>query len=75
MPKTDQLAFRVREGVKPALVEAAAVQDRSLSWLVEHIITEWLVREGFLPASKPPTAPRKRPARLDVPGAARIAAT
>jgi hypothetical protein len=65
MAKTDALAFRVREGIKPALTEVAAAQDRSVSWLIEHILTEWLERHGHLPKAPARKAQtRKRPARL-----------
>jgi predicted transcriptional regulator len=62
--KTDALAFRVKDGIKPALTEVAAARDRSVSWLVEQILTDWLTRHGHLPARK--ASPRKRPARLAV---------
>jgi uncharacterized protein (DUF1778 family) len=46
--KTDALSFRVAADTKDAITRAAAAEDRSVSYMVERILREWLVRHGHL---------------------------
>lgn len=51
MVKTSPLSFRAAPAVKAAL-EAAAKDDlRSVSSLIEKILTEWLRERGYLKAA------------------------
>ena len=61
MSKTPSLGVRVRPAVKAALQRAAEADVRTLSSMVEKILTDWLVKEGLLGPEKP--APRKRGSR------------
>jgi hypothetical protein len=46
--KTPSLGVRVKPEVKAALQAAAEADVRSLSSMVEKILTEWLREKGFL---------------------------
>lgn len=48
MAKTHPLGFRVEPSVKEALEKAAKADMRSVSSLIEKILTEWLKTEGHL---------------------------
>ena len=43
-----QLLMRTRPSIKVALIRAAAVENRSVSSLVETILLEWLRAKGYL---------------------------
>jgi hypothetical protein len=49
MAKTHPLGFRVEPEVKDALEKAAKADMRSVSSLIEKILSEWLRANGFLP--------------------------
>lgn len=51
MAKTHPLGFRVEPEVKQALEHAAQADMRSVSSLIEKILTEWLRERGYLPAA------------------------
>ncbi len=48
MVKTPSLGVRVKPETKKALEKAAAADMRSLSSLIEKILTEWLKANGYL---------------------------
>lgn len=48
MVKDAVLSFRIHDDTKDALTKAAAAEDRSVSYLVERILREWLVLHGHL---------------------------
>jgi hypothetical protein len=56
MVKTAALAFRMESEIKGALQKAADDERRSISSMVEIILSDWLTNNGYL--SKP-----KRPGR------------
>ena len=58
MVKTPSLGVRVLPPVKVALERAAADDMRSMSSLVEKIVTEWLIDKKYLPKGAPP--PKRR---------------
>ena len=65
MIRNDNLGLRVAREVKEALRQAAAAEDRSISWLVEHIIQQWLAttgrsNSGQKDKKKPKPKPRAR---------------
>lgn len=49
MAKTQPLGFRVEPELKEALEKAAKEDRRSVSSLVEIILTDWVKEKGFLP--------------------------
>lgn len=49
MAKTHPLGFRVEPELKAALEEAAKQDRRSVSSLIEIILTDWLREKGHLP--------------------------
>ena len=49
MAKEAVLSFRVLNDTKEAVTRAAAAEDRSVSYLVERILREWLAERGYLP--------------------------
>jgi hypothetical protein len=49
MAKTPSLGVRVLPEVKEALERAARDDDRSVSSMVERIISVWLRERGYLP--------------------------
>jgi len=71
--KTPIISFRALPEMKAALQDVARSQDRSVSWVVERILKEWLVQHGHLQGGVQPAPPRKRkraaqrPARLAMP--------
>jgi hypothetical protein len=48
MGKTPSLGVRLQPKVKAALQQAAEADIRSLSSMVEKILTEWLRAKGYL---------------------------
>ena len=48
MAKDAVLSFRIMEDTKAAITKAAAVEDRSVSYLVERILRAWLIEKGHL---------------------------
>lgn len=50
MVKSAMLALRVSPEVREALSVAATAEDRSVSYMVERILREWLVQHGHLKA-------------------------
>lgn len=48
MVKTEALSFRIAADTKEAITAAAAAEDRSVSYMVERILREWLVQNGHL---------------------------
>ena len=48
MGKTPSLGVRLQPKVKTALQQAAEADIRSLSSMVEKILTEWLRAKGYL---------------------------
>ena len=52
MPKTAALAFRIDAKTKAALEKAAQSDSRSVSSLVDKIITEWLRDNSYLPKGR-----------------------
>lgn len=52
MAKTNQMAVRLPPAVKDALVRAAAADTRTMSSLVEKILTDWLKSHGFMKTQK-----------------------
>ena len=51
MAKTAPLGLRVEPEMKEALERAARAEDRSVSYLVDRVMRQWLVQQGHL---KPP---------------------
>jgi len=49
MAKTHPIGFRVEPELKVALEKAAQDDRRSLSSLVEIILSDWLREKGYLP--------------------------
>lgn len=49
MTKTPSLGVRLNPATKAALEEAARADMRSVSSLVEKVLTEWLREKGYLP--------------------------
>lgn len=52
MNKTDQIYVRVHAATKAALELAARKDTRTLSSLIEKILTEWLIANGKLKQDK-----------------------
>lgn len=50
MVKDAVLSFRIHDDTKEAITQAAAAEDRSVSYMVEKILREWLVQHGHLKA-------------------------
>lgn len=50
--KTLPVSFRLPPEVKEAAERAAKADTRSVSSLVEKILTEWLKDKGYLPKAK-----------------------
>lgn len=48
MAKTHPLGFRVEPEIKQALEAAAKADRRSVSSLVENILSDWLKEHGFI---------------------------
>jgi hypothetical protein len=48
MGKTPSLGIRLKPEVKAALQQAAEADMRSVSSLVEKVLTEWLRQKGLL---------------------------
>jgi hypothetical protein len=48
MAKTAMLALRVSPEIRQGLDKAAAEGERTVSWLVERILREWLTKKGYL---------------------------
>jgi hypothetical protein len=46
--KAKQIGVRLEDGTKAALERAAAQDLRSVSQLVEKIVTEWLVQKNYV---------------------------
>lgn len=42
------IGIRTKPEIRDALQRAAAEEDRSISWLVERITSDWLKEHGFL---------------------------
>lgn len=53
MAKTPSLGVRVQPEVKAALEKAAADDLRSISSLIEKVLTEWLREKGYLTRPAP----------------------
>jgi hypothetical protein len=49
MRKSEQMAIRLPAETKAALERAAKDEIRSMSSLVERIVTDWLRAHGYLP--------------------------
>lgn len=49
MAKTPSLGVRVQPETKEALEKAAKADVRSVSSLIEKILTDWLKDKGYLP--------------------------
>ncbi len=54
MAKDQALSFRVNADTKVALERAAHDDERSVSWLVERILRQWLQAKGYLPEERSP---------------------
>ena len=54
--KTAQLNFYVSEELKGAAVEAAEADQRSLTSLLEKLLTDYCREQGFLPKQSKPKA-------------------
>lgn len=54
--KTAQLNFYVSDELKAAAVAAAEADHRTLTSLVEKVLTDYCRDNGFLPAGKPAKA-------------------
>ena len=74
MSKAPIISFRALPEMKAAFQDIATSQDRSVSWVVERVLKEWLVQHGHLQGGVQPAPPRKRkravrrsPARLAMP--------
>ena len=48
MAKTHPLGFRVEQDLKEALERAAKEDHRSVSSLVDKVLTEWAREKGYL---------------------------
>jgi hypothetical protein len=48
MAKTHPLGFRVEPSIKEAIERAATADGRSVSNLIERILTSWLEEHGFI---------------------------
>lgn len=48
MKKDTSLGFRIPSDVKRALATEAQKQDRSVAWLVERVLREYLTKHGLL---------------------------
>jgi len=53
MAKTHPLGFRVDPLLKEALERAAKTDRRSVSSLIENVLSDWLQDRGYLPKSTP----------------------
>ena len=52
MAKSEQLTLRLAPDVKAALQRIASAEDRSLSYIVDRILREYLEREAVVAESK-----------------------
>jgi hypothetical protein len=50
MAKTSAISVRISEQIKLALEAAAKDDVRSVSSMLEKLVTEWLRKNGYLPA-------------------------
>lgn len=62
--KTAQLSFFVSPELKAAAMRAAKADQRSLTSLVEKLLTDYCRATGFLPESGQPGATVEAPAKL-----------
>jgi hypothetical protein len=56
--KTAQLGLYISEELKEAALRAAAADQRTLTSLIEMLLTRHCQQHGFLPAEKKPKAKR-----------------
>lgn len=54
--KKPTLLIRPSSDTKSALKKAAAVEDRSMAWIADRAIVEWLDRNGYLKPKRQPRA-------------------
>jgi predicted transcriptional regulator len=54
--KKPTLLIRPRDDTKAALKKAADAEDRSMAWIADRAIVEWLERNGYLKPTKKPRA-------------------
>jgi hypothetical protein len=52
MPKDSAISVRVTAVVKAAAEKAAAADSRSVASLVEKLLSEWLLKRGYLKAQR-----------------------
>lgn len=52
MAKTDQLGVRLPPDIKAAIAQAAANERRTMSSLIEKVMADWLVANGYLKSGK-----------------------
>jgi predicted transcriptional regulator len=60
MAKQKTMSFQIDPAIRPVLDEQAAVQDRSISWLINHYLRQALEAEGLLLPKGEENVKRKR---------------
>ena len=55
MVKTGSLSIRIDERTKAALEQAASSDDRSVSYMAEKILREWLTKAGYMQEEQRPS--------------------
>lgn len=53
MNKSKPVSFRLPEDIKSALEIAAKNDARSVSSMLEKLVTEWLIAKEYLPSAAP----------------------
>lgn len=48
MKKSKELHLKISERTEKALNEACVRTGSSKSWLVRHVVNQWLLKKGFL---------------------------
>jgi hypothetical protein len=49
MGKQKTMSFQIDQAIRPVLDQQAEVQDRSISWLINHYLRQALEANGLLP--------------------------
>ena len=55
MVKSGALSIRIDERTKAALEQAASADDRSVSYMAEKILGEWLTKAGYMQEERRPS--------------------
>lgn len=64
MKRTESIGIRVTNKVKAAAIDAAMSDNRSVSSLVEKLLIEYLISDGYLDAKK--DLPRRKKSQISV---------